>query len=270
MTTKFEHQLKLEELFNKNQLMKRMRSEFINSEDIDFIGYFKSRNIDPDLGIDILVQLALHKRADLPTLVGTVWSHVDNPQVIVDTLLKMAEDDCIDYDPSIDKFIVVFGISDDVQLEIDSYQYPLPMVITPSPVLKNRDTGYLLTSGSIILKKNHTEDDVCLDHINRMNSIKLSINWDVANMVKNQWRNLDKCKEGETNQDYQKRVKAFNKYDTTAKDVMTLLTQEGNEFHLTHKYDKRGRTYSQGYHCNYQGTSWNKAVLEFADKELID
>jgi DNA-directed RNA polymerase len=38
---------------------------------------------------------------------------------------------------------------------------------------------------------------------------------------------------------------------------------------MTHKYDKRGRTYSQGYHIQPQGSDWNKAVIEFADKEIV-
>lgn len=89
-------------------------------------------------------------------------------------------------------------------------------------------------------------------------------------MVKNKWKNLDKPKSGETREDFEKRRKAFLKYDKVAKDVIGLLIQEGNEFYLTHKYDKRGRVYCQGYHVTYQGAAWNKAVIEFADKELID
>jgi len=38
---------------------------------------------------------------------------------------------------------------------------------------------------------------------------------------------------------------------------------------MTHRYDKRGRVYCMGYHVNYQGTPWNKAVIELADKEMI-
>ena len=74
--------------------------------------------------------------------------------------------------------------------------------------------------------------------------------------------------EGETRADFEKRRRAFEKYDRTAKDVIGLLQQEGSEFYLTHKYDKRGRTYCQGYHVTYQGAPWNKAVIEFADQEV--
>jgi DNA-directed RNA polymerase len=40
--------------------------------------------------------------------------------------------------------------------------------------------------------------------------------------------------------------------------------------YLTHRYDRRGRIYCTGYHVNEQGTDYHKAVLEFADKELVE
>jgi len=216
----------------------------------------------------------LHKRTTLPILVGILRKHfeplVNASQLAADLLWKCAEVDLVTWDETTQKFILEFDISPDVQMEINRYQYPLPMVITPELVERNRDTGYLTCPGSIILKRNHHEDDVCLDHINRMNQIRFEIDDDTAYMVANEWRNLDKPKEGETKTDYDKRVKAFEKYDSTAKDVMSKILSLGNEFYLTHKYDKRGRTYCQGYHCNYMGNTWNKAVIQLADKEVIE
>lgn len=270
MYSSIEHQKQLEVLFNKNQLLPRMRKEFEDSKEIDFKAFAAYLEIDYKLLIDAMVQIALHKRADIQTMIGSLMRHSDDAQYIADCLYKMAENDCFNYDPTIDKFGVIYEISEDVQMELEAFQYPLPIVSAPNPVRTNRDTGYYQTKGSIILKKNHHEMDVCLDHINRMNNQRLSINWDVANYVKDSRPNMDKPKEGETRQDYEKRVKAFEKYSRTAKEVMGLVTQEGNNFSLGHKYDKRGRTYAQGYHINYQGTSYNKAVLEFADKELVN
>jgi hypothetical protein len=136
-------------------------------------------------------------------------------------------------------------------------------------VKTNRETGYYLSKNSLILRKNHHEGDICLDHINRVNDIKFTINYDTAHMVRNQWRNIDKPKEGESRADFQRRLKAFEKYDRSSKEVIEKLLQYGNEFWLTHKYDKRGRVYCQGYHINYQGAPWNKAVIELADREVV-
>ena len=52
------------------------------------------------------------------------------------------------------------------------------------------------------------------------------------------------------------------------REVMEALFMMGNEFYLTHRYDKRGRCYAQGYHVTTQGNPWNKAVIEFAHEEL--
>ena len=266
---KEQHQALLEQLFNKNQLIPRIRREFIECTEVDFKGWIDAAGLPEKLGFDLLTQMALHKRCNLPTLVGVLRHHCDEAQEVVDLIQKAAEADLVDWDPSTKMFVVIFTLSSETQEELDKYQYPLPMVIKPQPVTHNRENGYLLSKGSVILRDNHHDNDVCLDHLNRMNRIKFSIDYDVAHMVRNQWRNLDKPKEGESKDDFTKRVKAFEKYDRTAKDVMTHLLQFGNEFYLTHKYDKRGRVYCQGYHVNYQGAPWNKAVIELADKELV-
>lgn len=265
-----EHQVMLEMLYNKNQTTKRIRQEFTECEEFDFGTYIEECGLPIPFGLDLLVQMALHKRASVETLIGCLQHHAENPQQIADWLLMAAEKDLVDYDPQLKIFIVKFTISIDVQEELDRYQYPLPMVMVPKKVLSNKDTGYLTSVGSIILKNNHHNDDVCLDHINRMNEIPLSINTNVATMVKNKWKNLDCKKSDETFDEYKQRVRAFEKYNKCAKDVIDILRTEGNKFYLTHKYDKRGRIYCQGYLVTYQGASWNKAVIEFADKEIID
>lgn len=263
------HQRELEVLFNKNQLITRVKGEFMKKDQFDFASYMEAQKIPVGFGFDLLVQMALHKRCQLPTLVGLLNKHFNDVQQTTDMLYKCAQADLVNWSPGLQLFITVCTISQDVQEELDRFQYPLPMVVMPRKVKCNRDTGMLNSGGSLILKNNHHEDDICLDHINRQNCIKFAINWGVVKMVKNQWRGLDKAKPGESREEFQKRKKAFEKYDRTAKDVMEIVTEHGNEFYLTHKYDKRGRTYCQGYHCNYQGADWNKACIEFADKEMI-
>ena len=50
---------------------------------------------------------------------------------------------------------------------------------------------------------------------------------------------------------------------------MDTLLALSDEVYLTHKFDRRGRTYSCGYHVNTQGTDYNKAVLGLKNKELV-
>lgn len=262
------HQIELEHLFSKNQLMQRIRAEFIGCAQFSFEAYLEAEGIPEDFGIELLAQMALHKRADLPTMVGCLRHLCKSSQEAADLLLKCAMADLVDWSPTLRIFVVKFTISADVQTDIDRFQYPLPMVVEPKEVKRNVHSGYFLNNSSIILKHNHHDDDVCLDHINRMNRVKFTVNFDTATMIKNQWRNLDKPKDGESQADFDRRVRAFNKYDQTAKGVLETLIEHGNEFYFTHKYDKRGRTYCQGHHANYQGTPWNKAVIEFAVGEV--
>lgn len=264
------HQRELEKLYNKNQTITRIKSEFMDCSQFNFAEYMEAQGIPTGFGMDVMVQMALHKRCQLSTMVGLLNKHFNDVQKTADMLYKCAEADLIDWSPNMNLFIVKVTITDEVQQELDRFQYPLPMVVVPRTVKCNRDTGMLTSGGSLILKNNHHEDDICLDHINRSNRIKFSINWNVVTMVKNQWRGLDKAKPGETRDDFGRRKKAFEKYDRTAKDVMGIITEHGNEFHLLHKYDKRGRSYCQGYHVNYQGADWNKAAVEFAKKEIVE
>lgn len=264
-----EHQMQLEKLFNKNQLLPRLRKEFTEAEDGLFLKYMADKEIDPKLGIDLLCQMALHKRCDLETLVGCLRAHAPTAQDVVDQIIKCAEADLVTYKVHLRQFIVIYEITADTQAELDRFQYPLPMVVPPQQVNNNKQSGYLNNNGSLLLKNNHHDDDICLDHINRMNAIPLRLNMDVAQMIENSWSNLDKPKSGETQQDYQKRVRAFQKYDESARDVMDVLLHESDVFYLTHKYDKRGRTYCQGHHVTYQGNAWNKAVIEFAEEEVV-
>lgn len=266
-------QIELEMIYSKHQLNKAIEAEF---KEAGFEAQIESCEIPVQFGLDLLVQLVLRKRSDVATLVGILRHHFDTldhespAQACADMLLKSCEQDLCDWDNLSGQVVIRYDISSDVQARIDRYQYPLPMIEEPRPVTHNRQTGYRTIKRSIILKNNHHEDDVCLDHINRLNQQKLSLNPDVVAFVRNSWRNLDKKKEGETDDEFEARKRAFERYDEVSRDVIDALLFEGDGFWLTHAYDKRGRTYAQGYHVNYQGNDWNKAVVQFARAEKLN
>ena len=270
-----EQQIELEKLYDKNQTMRRLKTYFKDELTTlggpDLTAFFKQADISETFGFALVAQMALHRRTNVPTLVGLMRPHFETGQDTADALHKAVQLGLMNWDPAFEQFIVIpeLCVPPYVQRDLDMFQFPLPMVVEPKEVKTNRQTGYITSSGSIILKQNHHDDDVCLDHINRMNRIKLTLNVDTANMIANSWRNLDKPKEGETDSEFEMRKRAFEKYDRTARDVITIIEGLGNQFHLTHKYDKRGRIYCQGYHISYQGNAWNKSVIELADKEVI-
>lgn len=267
--TKQERQRELEELYDKNQLMRRVRQAFKENTSINFPACLENAGIPVDFGIDLLAQMAVHKRALVPTIVGCLRHHLDSDQATANMLEKAVNSRCVEYSSRDDVLIVKFEIGQELQAELDRFQYPLPMVVTPVQLRDNLDTGYLTARSSVILQDNHHNDDVCLDHLNRINNTKLTINLDVARTIQNQWKGLDKQKDDETWDDFKKRRKAFEKYDSVAKDVIGRVAAEDNEIFLTHRYDFRGRTYCMGHHITYQGTDWNKSCLEFADKEVL-
>lgn len=268
MDSKYKLQTELERLYSKNELMPRMSQYFI---DEGFDALFEEAGFDPKMGITLLVQMALHKRCDAATLIGIMKNHFDSPQECANTLEDMAEIGYVKWDDKLRIFITQFTIPASLQAEIDQFQFPLPMVVEPRKLKCNRDTGYLVSGAkaSVILKDNHTEDDVCLDHLNRVNRVKLTLDIDTALMVENKWKDIDKRKSGETAEKFEKRKRAFVKYNKHALKVFDKLLEEGNEFYMTHRYDKRGRTYCQGYYVNPQGNEWNKATVAFANQEVV-
>lgn len=270
-STMIDGQYELEKMFSKYQLIECLTQAF---RDADFSAALLEDAIPEDFGLSMLVQMALHKRADVSVLVGLHKRYFDSQpgphQACADMILVMLEKAYFEWDPDSEKVVVEYEISSDLQLMIDRYQYPMPMVVEPNEVKGNRDTGYLTIKGSLLLRNNHHDGDICLDHINRMNQVPLALNTTVVAFVQNKWKNLDHRKADETQDDFEKRVRAFEKYDTTSRDVIDALLSYSDTFWLTHKYDKRGRTYCQGYHVNYQSNDWCKAVVEFAEPEHLN
>ena len=258
MTSMIETQQNLEELFSRNQLLDVLRDQFSPLSDDPF-------------KIDVVVQIYLHKQADVPTMVGLFSPKWGEPQDVAYMLIECVEEDLLDFDMETEKFSLKYGITTDVEDMLARYQFPLPMVVQPLTVTNNMmGSGYFDKRGSVVLNSSEIfdEEDVCLDHINRANSVALTLNMDVVasaegNMI------IPKRKIGEGFEDYRKRKKQAETFYNTSLEVMKSLMSLGNEFWMTHKYDRRGRTYCVGYHVNTQGTDYNKAVVELAKGEII-
>lgn len=282
-----EAQEELEVLFDKNQTSKRIRSELDIPEFtllVDNAGF--PEGITREFCLQLCTHMCIQKRATPSTLIGILYHHFERAelsrqgamQACADALEACVEANLVDYSMRSEEFIVRLTMPADVQKDLDRFQYPLPMVTQPKKITHNRQNGYRAdsTSRSLVVLRTgkyrqfYEDADVCLDHLNRMNSIPFTLNTQVVSLIDNEWSDLDKRRAGETQADYEARVKAFERYDECSKDVVHALSQLRNTFWMTHKYDRRGRVYCQGYHINYQGNPWNKAVVEFAEKELVD
>lgn len=256
-------QTDLETLYNKYQMLSVLREQFM-----EILGDIDEEN--QPFYADMLAQIYLHRQADVETMVGVLSPKHGTPQEVADKLLMAAEFDFIDYDTDKQKFLVKFDVSADVQAMIDRYQYPLPMVVKPNEVKKNSDSGYETIRSSVVLNGSEyfKDKDMCLDHLNRANSVALALDFSVVKSTEGQF-DKPKRKQGEDFEEYRKRVRQANIFYNTSVDVMEKLYGLTDEIYMTHRYDRRGRCYSSGYHINPQGTDYNKAVLQFAKKEVI-
>lgn len=287
-----ESQLEMEKLYAKSQLEPALRKEMIRLYGADLASVqelvlgFKPDDthvFSLNFLADLMAQAFIRKRAPISVFVGILalrhFRDEENPwQICADAIVAAASYEVVTLaertlpgsNESLIEVIVQHEPSSEVQQRIEQFQYPLPMIEKPMTVRHNRQTGYRTIKGSLILKNNHHDDDICLDHINRMNAIPLAVNADVVAFVQNNWKNLDKQKPDETYADFRDRQKAFWKYDTTSRDILEGLSLQPDGIFLTHKVDKRGRTYSQGYHVNYQGNDWAKAVVQLHHVEHLN
>lgn len=156
----------------------------------------------------------------------------------------------------------VFTCSQSVLLYVDQTKYLPPMVTQPRTLHNNKDSAYLtIKEESLILKSgNHHGGDICLDSLNRFNAVELSLDLDMLSTYDEDPTYL---------LDTEKKKEQFDKMQRESYQVYADLVQAGNVFHLAHKYDKRGRTYAQGYHVSTQGNKFKKAIINFTEKEVI-
>ncbi len=268
-----EHDLQkeLELRYSKYQSNSFTHQKFIEA---GFQRILEKLEIPVPFGIHLLAEMAVRKRTKISAIVGILSRHFkseENPyQTTADFITYILKCNLIGYDTERDELVVAYELDDDSTAKLEQFQYPLPMVEPPVHVTNNRQTGYVTIQGSLLLQDNHHNNDICLEHINRVNKQALSINENVVAFIQNQWKNITAPKAGESREDYDKRRKNYLKYTKGAYAVMQLITMHANEFWLTHKYDKRGRTYCQGYHVNYQGNDWNKACVQFAYGERLN
>ena len=174
-------------------------------------------------------------------------------------------------------------VDEECEEELNNVFYKLPMIVQPKKVKghkKNRGSGYLTDNyDSLILNSNLHTEDICREVLDKLNRVNLDIDKDLLTYFK-PYIQTDKITE---------QVELRNILEGRNLNVQIVLKQaeenmhlyieqlhkaiellDNNSFYLTHKYDCRGRMYSQGYHINYQASSFNKAHIKLHKGELIN
>lgn len=277
----YENQEMIEHIFNEKQarplLMRELGKNTQLQENIDIVVDTMPDVITREFIEDVLVHLIQAKRTTVPALAGMLRfhfaRHVDAYQRVATAVAGMIATQLVGFDYQRMQVVIRYDVSEQTHNLLRQYMYLPPMTIPPLDLRdngKNRGSGYITQKhDSLLLQDNHHDGELCVDHLNACNRVPLSINEDMVKSMRNSWKNIEKQKPDETFEEYQKRLKAFEKYENDSFLVMALMLEMGNKFYLTHKYDKRGRTYAQGYQINTQGNCWNKAVVELANKEKV-
>lgn len=161
-------------------------------------------------------------------------------------------------------------LTHELSLHIKRAMYLPPMIVQPKVLTHNRSTGYLTKEDeSLILGKgNHHDGDICLDSLNRFNAIPLSLNVPMLTTITKDLLVDDKLYEKFTSDP--KRKEQYEAFMEKSYHIFAYLVKNGNKFHLENKPDKRGRTYSQGYHCNVQGDKFRKSAIELHHQEVVN
>jgi hypothetical protein len=140
-------------------------------------------------------------------------------------------------------------------------QYLPPMVCEPRELRTNFSSGYLSHNDSLILGSgNHHDGDICLDVLNLMNRVPLQLDTEFLSKVEETPNHALETPE---------QIEHWRNFKKQSYRFYELMVSQGNRFYLTHKVDKRGRGYAQGYHINTQGSSFKKAMIELAEEEYI-
>lgn len=154
--------------------------------------------------------------------------------------------------------------------------YLPPMVEKPDVLYKNNDCS-LKTVGkdSLILgcKENYHTDNISLDVLNTLNSNQYVIDdWVVENFNKSWFRpELNQDELSELSKDEQTQYHLDMQYKDVYKEQFEVFYKilKDKTVYFTHKVDKRGRIYTQGYHFNTQGTSFEKACISLKNQEIV-
>lgn len=246
-------------------------------------------NVDPDnpdikLACDILGVLSQYESIYLHNLIEILYksNNLEKSAIQISQLvLDISQAELLKIIPTKwgIKVLRQYTLSDPNQRILDTKMYSLPMVIPPlevginnnrSHININRGSGYLLDQkDSLILGGNYHTKDIYAQFLNKTNQIPFSLNTEVFSSYSYHNKSLDK-KPNETELEYQSRTKDTRKFIQQTETIMSVFSEHGNKFWFTNKYDKRGRVYCQGYNLTVQGNTFQKAVLEFANKELID
>lgn len=199
---------------------------------------------------------------------------------MAEVIAVLADTDLFDCRKTNEGWIVLSRIGLDEEVLRYAYNafYLPPLVIKPRTVRHNRDSGYITQRGeSLILGyyENHHDDDICLDALNILNANEYELDTDLISSLQEEWHREKLSQEEYMELSHEEKLiydmdkNTWNDYIQQGYKIQTLMLYHGNKFWLQNKVDKRGRIYTSGYHISPQGSSFKKAMINLAKKEIV-
>lgn len=240
-----------------------------------------------------LVALHCSKPMKLVSISSMCISHlkmankVDAITTMAEVIAMLSDTDLFDCKKTKEGWTVISRVGLDEEVLRYAYNafYLPPMIIKPRTVRHNRDSGYITQRGeSLILGfyENHHDDDICLDVINILNANEYELDIDLISSLSEDPLEItiEKLQENAAAKDKylshfeaEKKLKqileTWDDYQEECYKIQTLMLYHGNKFWLQNKVDKRGRIYTSGYHISPQGSSFKKAMINLAKKEIV-
>ena len=226
--------------------------------------------------LDVLTQLVLIADDYIPLISACTvkqikgLNKIQSAQTIGDILHCIDSTDLILWDITEDNRRYIqsnMALSDELQRRVDLMCVLPPMLVKPRTLRHNKSSGYLtVKTDSLILgdRENYHDESISLDVLNTLNSQALCLDLDICYKFQKEFKSeFDKDTDEYLNQrkTYERAKEQFEFFRDKIQD---------HTIHFTHKVDKRGRVYSQGYVFNFQGSSYEKACLQLKVKEFVE
>lgn len=246
-----------------------------------------------DLDIPELVQhtvalVALHcsKPMKLVSISSMCIGHlkmadkVDAITTMAEVIAMLSDTDLFDCKKTKEGWVVLTRVGLDEEVLRYAYNafYLPPLIIKPRTLRHNRDSGYITQRGeSLILGyyENHHEDIICLDVLNILNANEYELDTDLISSLSEQWHREELSQDEYMELSHEDKLiydmdkTTWQEYINQGYKIQTLMLYHGNRFWLQNKVDKRGRIYTSGYHISPQGSSFKKAMINLANKEIV-
>ena len=229
-----------------------------------------------ELIMDVLVTCLGSESQSIQAVCGAIYpslkyeEDIDGVKMVADILFVMCESDLYDIYHNSSKELCIRSVYklEPITLQaINRTKFLPPMLCKPNKVRYNDDCGFITFKEHCVLKRhNHHDLPISLDVLNYQNSIELSIDLFVF-----EWEYEFKMKEEYANKTVLQ-LKEIQDQHELFKAEMYKSTEDllDRNFHLLHRFDSRGRLYCSGYEHSYQGSEYQKALINIAKKEYIE